>query len=137
MASSGTHPQIEMPSEADLSRLVEGRQAAVGEVYLATHRLVLEAVPDIRYAVDTVDAQIGYGARQFGYGGWGMAALAPYTNWVSLALLRGAELDDPDGLLEGTGRSVRHVKVRSTEQLAERREAIKRLLESAARLNLG
>ena len=137
MASSGTHPQIEMPSEADLSRLVEGRQAAVGEVYLATHRLVLEAVPDIRYAVDTVDAQIGYGARQFGYGGWGMAALAPYTNWVSLALLRGAELDDPDGLLEGTGRSVRHVKVRSTEQLAERREAIKRLLEAAARLNLG
>ena len=137
MASSGTHPQIEMPSEAELSRLVESKRPTVRQVYLDTHRLVLEAVPDIRYAVDTVDAQIGYGARQFGYDGWGMAALAPYTNWVSLALLRGAELDDPDGLLEGTGRSVRHVKVRSTEQLAERREAIKRLLEAAARLNLG
>lgn len=137
VASSGTHPEIEMPSEGELSRLVENKHPTVRQVYLDVHRLVLEAVPDIRHAVDTVDAQIGYGARQFGYGGWGMAALAPYTNWVSLALLRGAELDDPDGLLEGTGRSVRHAKVRSTEQLAERREAIKRLLESAAHLNPG
>jgi hypothetical protein len=137
VASFGTHPQIERPSEDEISSLVESKGPTVRQVYLGIHRLVLEVVPDVRYAVDTVDAQIGYGARQFGYDGWGMAALAPYTNWVSLAFLRGAELDDPDGLLEGTGRSVRHVKVGSTDQLAERREAIKRLLEAAAHLNLG
>jgi hypothetical protein len=66
-----------------------------------------------------------------------MAALGPYTKWASLAFLRGAALDDPDGLLEGTGAAVRHVKIRSAAQLAERRGALQRLLEAAARLNLG
>ena len=136
MAPSKTHPQVDMPSEDDLSRLVERHPLAVREVYLDAHRLVLEAFPEVRYAVDTMDGQIGYGERQFGYNGWGMAALAPYTNWVSLGFLRGVALDDPDGLLEGTSAAVRHLKLRSIEQLAERRGAIKRLLEDAARLNL-
>ena len=136
MASSKTHPQVDMPSEDELSRLVESKHPAVRAVYLDAHRLVLEAVPDVRYSVDCTDGQIGYAARQFGYNGWGMAALSPYTNWVSLVFLRGVDLGDPDGLLEGTSAAVRHVKLRSTEQLAERRGAIKRLLEGAARLNL-
>ena len=62
---------------------------------------MLEAVPRVRYSVDCVDREIGYGARQFGYDGWGMAAVTPYTKWVSVTLLRGALLEDPDGLLEG------------------------------------
>ena len=37
---------------------------------------------------------------------------------------------------EGTSAAVRHVKLRSIEQLADRQAAIKRLLEGAARLNL-
>jgi len=137
MTPSKSHPQIAMPSEEELGRLVEGRDPVVREVYLDAHRLVIEAVPGIRFTVDGVDGQIGYGARQFGYDGWGMSALAPYTKWASLAFLRGAALDDPDGLLEGSGAAVRHVKLRSAAQLAERRGAIKRLLEAAARLNLG
>ena len=93
-----------------------------------------ETVPDVASSVDCVDGQIGYGARQFGYDGWGMAALAPFTNWVSLAFLRGARLEDPDELLEGTGAGVRHVKLRSTEQLAQTADGIRRLLEQAVRL---
>jgi hypothetical protein len=131
------HRQLDTPSDEDLSHLVESRRPEVRQAYLETHRLVVEAIPDVRYTVDAVDAQIGYGARQFGYDGWGMAALAPHTNWVSLGFLRGAELDDPEGLLEGSGRLVRHVKIRSIEQLAERRKALKRLLKAAARHNLG
>jgi hypothetical protein len=96
---------------------------------------VLHTVPGAACSVDCVDAQIGYGARQFGYDGWGMAAVAPFTRWVSLAFLRGAELDDPDGLLEGAGASVRHVKIKSGEDLASRRRAIGRMLVEAAGLN--
>ena len=86
-------------------------------------------------SVDCRDGEIGYGARQYGYDGWGMAALAPYTQWVSLAFLRGTSLDDPAGLLEGTGRRVRHVKVRSMEQLAESGGALRGLIDAASRLN--
>jgi hypothetical protein len=48
--------------------------------------------------------------------------------------LRGALLDDPEGLLEGAT-LMRHVKLRSTEQFAACRDAIKRLVEAAAKLN--
>jgi len=125
------------PSDDDLSSIIEDKNPAVREVYLGAHRLVLETVPELTCSVDCVDGQIGYGARQFGYDGWGMAALAPFANWVSLAFLRGARLDDPDRLLEGTGAGVRHVKIRSTAQLAQTADAIRRLLEQAVRLKQG
>ena len=94
--ASRTHPHIDSPTDDELGRVVEGKKPTVREVYLEVHRLVLRTVPDVASSVDCVDGQIGYGARQFGYDGWGMAALAPFTNWVSLAFLRGARLEDPD-----------------------------------------
>ena len=134
MPSSKTHTHIDNPSAAQLKRLVDGKSIEVRRLYLETHQLVLKALPDVVFSVDCDDSQIGYGARQYGYDGWGMAALSPYTKWVSLGFIRGARLDDPDGLLEGTGASVRHIKLRSPEELAERRTAIQRLLKAATKL---
>lgn len=34
-------------------------------------------------------------------------------SYATLGFYKGAELDDPEGLLEGTGKTMRHVKVRS------------------------
>ena len=34
------------------------------------------------------------------------------TNWINVGFFRGAELPDPHGLLEGTGKFMRHVKLR-------------------------
>src|SRR5579859_2204281 len=36
---------------------------------------------------------------------------------VTFIFLRGAALPDPEGLLEGTGKSVRHVKVRTVKEI--------------------
>ena len=44
-------------------------------------------------------------------------------------------LEDPDGLLEGSGALVRHVKLRSIEELAARRDTLKRLIEAAVSIN--
>jgi hypothetical protein len=52
---------------------------------------------------------------------------------VTFIFLRGAALPDPGGLLEGTGKSVRHVKVRTMEDL--KRPALKKLILEAAKLN--
>lgn len=132
-----THPHVEMPSEDELVGLVESRPPLIQQLYIDTHRLVVDAAPDAIYAVDCVDLEIGYGARQFGYDGWGMAAVTPYTNWVTLTFVRGAALADPDGLLEGASAAMRHVKLRSPEQLAGAHDALKRLLQAAVRLNQG
>ena len=134
MPASKTHTHVDSPSDAQLKRLVDDKALAVRRLYLETHQLVLKTLPDVVFSVDCDDAQIGYGAKQYGYDGWGMAALSPYTKWVSLGFIRGAKLDDPDGLLEGTGASVRHVKLRSPEELVERRAAIQKMLKAATKL---
>ncbi len=59
----------------------------------------------------------------------GYAYILLHKNWVNLGFYKGAELADPAGLLEGTGKKLRHVKVRSIKD-AERTE-IRTLIEEA------
>jgi hypothetical protein len=48
-------------------------------------------------------------------------ALIPHEGWVNLQLADGALLPNPDGLIEGTGKRIRHVKVRTVSASAEPR----------------
>jgi hypothetical protein len=43
-------------------------------------------------------------------------ALIPHTSWVNLQLADGALLPNPDGLIEGTGKKIRHIKVHTAER---------------------
>jgi hypothetical protein len=52
--------------------------------------------------------------------------LADYTRHVNLGFNQGAHLEDPHGLLEGTGKNLRHVKVRSKEDLTPELAALLR-----------
>ncbi len=52
---------------------------------------------------------------------------------VTFGFLRGTSLPDPAGLLEGTGKNLRHVKLRTAEDVSE--PALKKLIDAAARLN--
>ncbi|MGB7731112.1 MAG: DUF1801 domain-containing protein [Candidatus Acidiferrum sp.] len=54
-------------------------------------------------------------------------------NHVTFGFLRGTSLPDPAKLLEGTGKNLRHVKLRTSEDL--RKPALKKLIQAAARLN--
>ncbi len=136
MASGRQHPHAEMPSDDELREVIARLQPQHEALYLRTHALVLDAVPGVRSDVDLVDGSIGYGVRQFGYGGWGMASLAPHRGWVSLFLMKGVEVPDPHGVLEGSGKLLRHVKLRSVEALDARAMAIRALLEAASRLHV-
>ena len=132
MPDSRTHPHTEMPSVGELTSLILEKQPRHRELYMAVHKLILDAIPDIRYSVDLHDAVIGYGQRQFGYDGWGMAALSPHAKWVSVILFRGAQLNAPNGPLEGSGPHMRHLKLRSIEELETRRDVLVRLIADAA-----
>ena len=50
-------------------------------------------------------------------------ALIPHAGWVNLQLAHGALLPNPHGLIEGTGKRIRHVKVRSAEMAQDSRVA--------------
>jgi len=53
-------------------------------------------------------------------------------NHVTFGFHFGNSLEDPEGLLEGTGKNIRHVKLRTVEDL--RRKGLKGLMQAAARL---
>lgn len=50
---------------------------------------------------------------------------------VNVGFFRGAELPDPDGLLEGSGKYMRHVKLRPDQAVDE--DALVRLIDTAYR----
>lgn len=76
------------------------------------------------------------------YRGWPLIAydhkgllcyIAPLKNGVNLGFYRGARLPDPDQLLGGTGKGLRHIKVRTAKDI--RPAAFKKLVRAAYRLN--
>jgi hypothetical protein len=41
------------------------------------------------------------------------AYILPHVGWVNLGFYKGADIDDPKNMLEGTGAKLRHVKLQS------------------------
>jgi hypothetical protein len=62
-----------------------------------------------------------------------VAALAPRPTYVNVQFGDGASLPDPNHRLEGTGKRMRHVKVRSAADV--RSPDLRALLQASARLN--
>ena len=52
-----------------------------------------------------------------------------FTAHVNVGFFRGAEIADPDGLLEGTGKFMRHVKLRPERDVSA--TALQKLIETA------
>ena len=45
--------------------------------------------------------------------------VATYTEHVNLGFNQGADLEDPDGLLQGSGKSIRRLKMKSTKDIEQ------------------
>lgn len=131
MTSSKKHPHILKPSQEEIWKLLKNNDPNIFQLYLNIHCLLLATIPDVVYSIDCTDGVMGYGAYQYGYSGWGMAALAPHKKWVSLIFFQGINLEDPSNLLEGAGKRMRHVKVRTSEELKAYYSPLCGLLEAA------
>ena len=59
----------------------------------------------------------------------GYAYITPHKSWVNLGFFYGVELPDPDGLLEGGGKKMRHIKIQSLQDAAN--PAVRKLIEAA------
>ena len=109
--------------------------------------VVSEASPEIKeiaHAIRALLAEIKPGITEVPWGnqkiaGYGVGPkkmsehfcyIAPQKNYVNLGFMYGADLPDPDGLLEGSGKLLRHVKIRSLEDLEQ--PALRNLIEEAS-----
>ena len=123
----------------DLMRELPSNAAVMVEPIARKLREVI--LDDFQEATEVV--RLGDGAASYGVGPKKMSEshvyVMPQSEYVNLGFWHGACLPDPEGLLEGTGAKMRHVKVRSvgdaeepelralvTAALAERRSALGR-----------
>ena len=53
--------------------------------------------------------------------------IGAHRDHVNLGFYYGAELPDPEGLLEGTGKKLRHIKIRGKDEISQ--PALRQLLQ--------
>lgn len=79
----------------------------------AMEAVIREELPEVTVQFDPGNGLLAFGRsmkmRDL------LFALIPHAGWLNLQLADGALLPNPDGLIEGTGKRIRHVKVRSAE----------------------
>lgn len=114
-------------TEVTLDDFLSPYAPPVRELTLAARAVILRAFPDALELVDAPSKIIAYG-RGRKYADL-VCALAPFTSHVNLMFARGASLPDPAGLLQGTGKRARHVKLTSPADLEQ--PALLALLEAA------
>ena len=71
----------------------------------------------IRSASRELAEEVKWGWPCYTVGGRNVCSLMTMKSTVNFVLFLGAELEDPSGLIEGTGKSMRHVKLRSPEDI--------------------
>ena len=101
------------PLDAQVSRLLGEHPPEIQAIERALRAVIREEAPGLVEAVDFGNRLIAFG-RSVKMRGLLFAIIA-HRSWVNLQLADGAELPDPDGLVEGTGKRIRHVKIRSVE----------------------
>jgi hypothetical protein len=99
--------------EADVDRLLADHTPGIQAIERALRAMIRAAFPDAIEQVDFPDRLIAFG-RTMKIRGLLFAIIA-HQGHVNLQLADGATLPDPTGLIEGTGKRIRHVKIRSVE----------------------
>jgi hypothetical protein len=94
-----------------VDRLIDKLPVAQREIARALRAIIRQATPGLAESIQGGNACYAAGGN--------VCSIIPYRGHVNLAFFRGAELDDPEGLLEGTGKGMRHVSVRSVEDIRE------------------
>src|SRR5207253_1934148 len=95
------------------------------DIVYALRKVVREAAPDMEEALK-------WGMPCYSLNGM-VCYINPAKRHVTFGFYRGAELKDPERLLEGAGKKMRHVKVRGREDI--RTELFRAWVREAVNLN--
>jgi hypothetical protein len=124
----GAAPVTREPPD-ELRRFLRPYDAAIVRLFLAARSAVLAAAPEadelIYDAYNAVSAAYSFTGRLKE----AFCHVAAYRQHVNLGFNRGGALPDPEGLLVGTGRSIRHVGLTAVEDLG--RPGVRRLVAAA------
>jgi hypothetical protein len=100
---------------ATFDDLVEASSPVVADVARGLREVVVQRFPEAIEQIDLRDRIAAYGVtermRDIA------VAIAPHAQHVNLQLADGIDLPDPEGIVEGTGKRIRHVKCRSVDDV--------------------
>jgi hypothetical protein len=99
--------------DAGFDKILEGNAPEVVATSHALRAAVKAAMPDVVEQVDFGNGLLAFG-RSMAMRDL-LFAIIPHKSHVNLQLADGADLPNPNGSIEGTGKRIRHVKVRSVE----------------------
>ncbi len=111
--------------EAGIEHFLANYPESVATLSLALRDLVLTTAPDAQEKLHTGWRVIAYGHATSGRK---FCAIAPHTRWVNLQFHNGAALSGT--LLQGTGKTMRHVKIAEPDHLRD--PQVRKLISAAA-----
>lgn len=112
----------------ELLDLLKPYDRGIQELTLALRQLVLEELaPCCEYIVEVYIVSLLYGPTHRMKDG--ICYIGVIRDHVNLGFIRGSELADPQRILEGTGKLMRHIKIRTMTDLL--RPAIRAYLQEA------
>lgn len=106
-------PEMRKLAKSVLAKLRPRFPGAIEMVYDKTNTLVIGFCPDER-ASNVI------------------TSMAVYRRWINLYFFEGDAMSDPQGLLQGSGAMVRHIRITSADELD--RPAVKALIVEALKL---
>lgn len=110
---------------SDVDAYISQADPSQREVLEAIRQIVLRATPGIAEAIK-------WGQPCYSRSG-NICYIADDLGHVKFGFFRGGDLADPESLLEGTGKRMRHIKVRGLEDIRE--EAFTSLVKQAVELD--
>ena len=119
---------MERPPHPQLIGFLEAYDRHIAELALALREMILEEAPDASesiYQVYTVAIWFGFSGKMkdmFCY-------LTTHAGHVNLGFPRGALLSDPNRVLEGEGKAMRHIKFASMRDVE--RPFVRRYIQAA------
>lgn len=114
--------------DSPFEAILGDRSPAVASVALRLRELIASVHPGATEVVWQREGSAGYGfgpakmSQHYAY-------LRPFAAHVGLGFFHGVDLDDPAGRLEGSGKRLRHVKVRTLDEADD--PELRALLERA------
>ncbi len=112
----------------DFEKLLVNNKPEARDLALELRGLIRRLLPK---AEEKIYKGWGVADYTFGGSGRGFITIGPQKGYVNLYFMDGVELPDPAGLLEGSGKRLRHVKIRRPEELKNR--ALHTLVREAAK----
>ena len=110
--------ESKLETELTLRDLMRDRKEDVVKVALAARKAVLKTAgkcSEIIYETYCISNAFTFTGKQ----GQGFIHIATYAAHVNLGFDRGTELDDPDEMLKGTGKLIRHVRLNSVADVRD------------------